>query len=102
MTTSSVTATTTVMVTATAFGVSRTGILTVIPATEPPVADTVEITHATWKRGILRITATSTNPDAILSVYLTASDSFMFTLTNLGGGRYRPGDNGCPIPCRSP
>lgn len=87
VTTSSVTATTAVTVTATAFGVSRTGTLTVTPGT-PPAADTVEITRADWKRGILRINATSTNPDAILDVYLTSSDSFMFTLTNLGGGRY--------------
>jgi hypothetical protein len=87
VTTSAVTATTAVDVTATAFGVSRTGTLTVIPGT-PPAADTVRITRAEWKRGLLRIEATSTNPNAILSVYLTASDSFMFTLTNLGGGRY--------------
>jgi hypothetical protein len=88
VTTSAVTATTTVTVAATAFGISRTGTLTVTPSTTPPVTDTVRIRRAEWNRGLLRIEATSTNPNAILSVYLTASDSFMFTLTNLGGGRY--------------
>jgi hypothetical protein len=87
VTTSAVTAQTAVDVTATAFGISRTGTLTVIAGT-PPAADTVRITRATWRRGLLRIEATSTNPSAILSVYLTSSDSLMFTLTNLGGGRY--------------
>lgn len=87
VTTSAVTTTTTVTVTATAIGVSRTGTLTVVPG-GPPVADTVRITRAEWNRGMLRINATSTNPNAILSVYLTVSNSFMFDLTNLGGGRY--------------
>ncbi|MEU9884028.1 hypothetical protein AB0M95_04950 [Sphaerisporangium sp. NPDC051017] len=88
VTTASVSAGTTVTVTATAFGVTRTGTLTVVPATTPPVPDVVQIKRATWKDRLLRIEATSTNPDAILSVYLTSSDSFMFRLTNLGGGRY--------------
>ncbi|HEY0636818.1 MAG TPA: hypothetical protein VGD67_04165 [Pseudonocardiaceae bacterium] len=87
VTTAAVTTTRTVTITATAFGVTRTGTLTVTPGT-PPAADTVRITRAEWDRGRLRISATSTNPDAILGVYLTASDSFMFTLTNLGNGRY--------------
>ncbi len=86
--TTAVTVDTVVTVTATAFGVTRTGTLTVTPATAPPSTDTVRITTATWKSGILRIDATSTNPNAILSVHLTVSDSFMFTLTNLGKGRY--------------
>jgi len=88
VTTSNVSVTTTVTVTGTAFGVTRTGTITVVPATGPPQTDVVRITRATWRRGLLRIDATSTNPNAILSVYLTASDSFMFELTNLGGGRY--------------
>ena len=59
------------------------------PATAPPVNDTVTIQQALWQAGILKISATSNNPNAILSVYLTASNSFMFTLTNLGGGRFQ-------------
>ena len=47
------------------------------------------ITRAQWNTGILRVEATSNNPDAILSVYLTASDSFMFGLTAVGGGKYQ-------------
>jgi hypothetical protein len=47
----------------------------------------VRITRATWDRGRLRIEATSTNPNAILSVH-SRSGAFMFTLTNRGGGRY--------------
>src|SRR5262249_50489468 len=87
--TSAVTAPTVVTIMATAFGVSRTATLTVTPATAPPVSDTVTIIRAQWSVGILRIQATSTNPNAILSVYLTASNSFMFNLTNIGGGRFQ-------------
>jgi hypothetical protein len=88
VTTTAVTSTTTVTVTATADGITATGTLTLTPGTPPP-ADTVRVTKARWNRGILQIQATSTNPDAILSVFGTASDSFMFTLTNIGGGRYQ-------------
>jgi hypothetical protein len=84
--TSSVTTSTNVTVTATWFGVTRTATITVTPGT-PPAADVVRITKATWKRGLLTIEATSTNPNAILSVYSRAGN-FMFDLTNKGGGRY--------------
>ena len=89
MTTTSVTTTTVVTIMATAFGVSRMATITVTPATAPPVSDTVAIQQALWQAGILKISATSTNPNAILFVYLTASNSFMFNLTNLGGGRFQ-------------
>ena len=87
VTTSAVTAVTTVTVTASAFGNTVSGTLTVTPGT-PPAADVVRIRKATWKAGLLRIEATSTNPNAILGVYLTASNSFMFNLDNDGNGRY--------------
>ncbi|MEV4512225.1 hypothetical protein AB0K00_25080 [Dactylosporangium sp. NPDC049525] len=45
------------------------------------------ITKARWKARLLTIEATSTNPNAILSVY-SQSGSFMFNLTNKGGGKY--------------
>ncbi|MEU5943883.1 hypothetical protein ABZ807_33140 [Micromonospora sp. NPDC047548] len=45
------------------------------------------ITKARWKSRLLTIEATSTDPNAILSVY-GQSGEFMFTLTNRGGGRY--------------
>ena len=89
VTTKAVTSPTVVTIMATAFGVSRTGTLTITPATAPPVSDTVTITRALWSASILRIEATSTNPNAILNVHLTVNDSFMFTLTNLGGGRFQ-------------
>ena len=47
----------------------------------------MRITKASWKRGLLTIEATSTNVNAILSVY-SAAGNFMFDLTNKGGGRY--------------
>lgn len=89
VTTAPVTAPTTVTVTATApaLGTTATGTITVTPGT-PPAADTVRITKAKWKARLLEITATSTNPNAILSVFLTSSGGFMFTLTNNGNGRY--------------
>ncbi|MBB5872743.1 hypothetical protein F4553_006177 [Allocatelliglobosispora scoriae] len=86
LSTSAVTAPTTITVTARWFSVTRTATVTVTPGTPPP-ADTVRITRATWKSGLLRIEATSTNVNAILSVYSSAGN-FMFTLTNNGGGRY--------------
>ncbi len=89
VTTTSVTTTTVVTIMATAFGVNRMATITVTPATAPPVNDTVAIQQALWQAGILKISATSNNPNAILSVYLTASNSFMFNLTNLGGGRFQ-------------
>lgn len=89
VTTASVTTTRSVTVTATVDGGSASGTLTITPATAPPTSDTVTITRAQWNTGILRVEATSSNPDAILSVYLTASDSFMFGLTNTGGGKYQ-------------
>ena len=84
--TSTVPTATSVTITARWFGVTRTATVTVTPGT-PPAADVVRITKATWKRGLLTIEATSTNPNAILSVY-SRSGSFLFDLTNTGGGRF--------------
>jgi hypothetical protein len=84
--TSTVSAPTSVTVTASWFAVTRTATITVMPGAAP-AADVVRITKATWKRGLLTIEATSTNPNAILSVY-SAQGSFLFDLTNKGGGRY--------------
>lgn len=75
-----------VTITAKWFGVTRTTTVTVRPGT-PPAADVVRITKATWRKGLLTIEATSTNPNAILSVF-SAQLNFMFDLTNKGGGRY--------------
>src|SRR5438128_5196042 len=86
VTTSAVSATTTATITATWFSVTRTATVTVTPGAPAP-ADRVAISNATWDAGLLTIQATSTNPEAILSVY-SSSGAFMFTLTNQGGGRY--------------
>jgi hypothetical protein len=86
VTTSAVAASTSVTITARWFGVTRRTTLTVLPGAPAP-ADRVAIQRARWKRGLLTIEATSTNPNAILSVH-SQSGAFMFTLTNLGGGRY--------------
>jgi hypothetical protein len=86
LSTSPVGASTSVTITARWFDVTRTATITVTPGT-PPAADVVRITRATWKSGLLRIEATSTNPNAILSVF-SRSGNFMFTLTNNGGGKF--------------
>ena len=86
VTTSAVSATTTVTITATWFSVTRTATVTLNPGAPAP-PDSVAIKNATWDAGLLTIEATSTNPNAILSVY-TQSGGFMFTLTNQGGGCY--------------
>ena len=84
--TSAVSATTTATITATWFGVTRTATVTLNPGAPAP-PDRVAIREASWDARLLTIAATSTNPNAILSVY-TQSGGFMFTLTNQGGGRY--------------
>ncbi|GAA4360621.1 hypothetical protein [Angustibacter luteus] len=84
--TSPVTSATAVTVTASWFGLTRTATVVVTPGA-PPAADVVRITKATWKKGLLTIEATSTNPNAILTVF-SASGAPLFDLTNKGGGRY--------------
>jgi len=87
--TSRVAAATPVTITATWFGKTASVTVTVVPGTPPP-PDTVRITKAQWKpigiNGQLTIEATSTNPNAILSVFI--GGGFAFDLTNNGGGRY--------------
>jgi hypothetical protein len=84
--TSAVSSSTPVTITARWFDVTRTATVTITPGS-PPAADVVRITKASWKRGLLTIEATSTNPNAILSVF-SSQGNFMFNLTNKGGGRY--------------
>jgi hypothetical protein len=87
ITTFPVASTTTVAITATVGGVSRSGTLTVTPGT--PVTDTVRITRAEDKKGLLRIEAASTNPNAILSWYVGDDSADAERMTNEGGGRYQ-------------
>lgn len=58
VTTAAVTTSTAVTVTASAFGVSTTGTLTVTPAAGPPTTDTVRVTQASWRKRELRIAVT--------------------------------------------
>src|SRR3954469_17457651 len=83
--TSAVTSTRTVTITASWFALTRTTTITVTPGA-PPAADRVTITKARWKSGLLIVEATSTNFNAILSVYI--GGGFAYELTNRGGGRY--------------
>ena len=87
--TSRVTTATPVTITATWFGKTATVTVTVTPGTPPP-PDVVRITKAQWKQvginGVLTVEATSTKPNAILSVFI--GGGFVFDLTNNGGGRY--------------
>jgi hypothetical protein len=87
--TSRVTAATPVTITGTWFGKTASVTVTVTPGT-PPLPDTVRITKAVWKpvgiSGQLTVQATSTNPNAILSVFI--GGGFAYDLTNNGGGRY--------------
>ena len=86
VTTSAVSADTTVTITAKWFNLTRTTTITLTPG-PPAAADKVAIQTATWKKGLLTIKATSTNPNAILSVFSSAGN-FMFELTNNGGGKF--------------
>lgn len=86
VTTAPVSANTTVTITAKWFDLTRTTTITLTPGPPAP-PDRVAIQTATWKKGLLTIKATSTNPNAILSVFSSAGN-FMFELTNDGGGRF--------------
>jgi hypothetical protein len=54
-------------------------------------ADTVSIQLAEYSAGNdeLRVEATGSNASATLSVYVTSTNTFIGTLRNEGGGRYR-------------
>ncbi len=63
------------------------------PTRTPTTAasDTVSIQRAEYSAGSdeLRVEATSSNASATLSVYVTSTNTFIGTLRNEGGGRYR-------------
>jgi hypothetical protein len=87
-----VSAATTATITATWFGRTASTVVTVSPG-PPPAADRVTIKKAEWKpgpgpNGTLRIEATSTNPNAILTVFTGTGGSPGFDLTNNGGGKF--------------
>ncbi|MBZ5557596.1 MAG: hypothetical protein LAO77_10025 [Acidobacteriia bacterium] len=65
-------------------GTSTSATLTVMPT------DTLHVTSATWSKStqLLTITATSTNPQAIVAVLNANGNVPLGTMTNLGGGGY--------------
>jgi hypothetical protein len=83
-------------------GVTQSAALNVISS-----ADYVAIGQAAYfkSRRLLRVSATSTDPSAVLRVYATASGTLIGTLSNLGDGRYsgqfRPLSNPQHITVRS-
>jgi hypothetical protein len=88
--TAAVTANTPVTITATWFGVTKSTTITVAPG-NAPAADVVAIQKARCKimppGCLLQVEATSTNPNAILSVF-SETGALLFQLTNNGGGKY--------------
>jgi hypothetical protein len=86
-----VSAQTSVTITATWIGIVKTTVLTVKPGA-PPAADKVAIQKARCQAKtngcLLSIEATSSNPNAILTVYNGDTNNPLFTMTNNGGGRY--------------
>jgi hypothetical protein len=71
----------------------RSVIVSVVPATAAQVADTVTIQKAQYKfvggrGGTIDISARSTNPNAILTVYFDSSGYAAFTLDNKGAGAF--------------
>jgi hypothetical protein len=88
--TQTVTASSSVTISAAYGGVSKTATLTVT-AQPPPATDTVAIQVAEYASGNrqLRVEATSSNASATLRVYASATNTLIGTLRNEGGGRYR-------------
>lgn len=67
-----------------AAAVSGTGSISVSPT------DNLKLTSATFSKStqVLTVNATSTNPQAILSVILASNNSVLGVMSNLGGGNY--------------
>ncbi|HEY6807020.1 MAG TPA: VCBS repeat-containing protein [Pyrinomonadaceae bacterium] len=91
--TTTVAATTSVSISATFGGLTRTTTLTLNaqPAPPPPPsADTLRISRAEYDSGKqkLRVEATSTSANATLQVFNTSTGQSLGTLSNSGGGRY--------------
>ncbi|MBV8857520.1 MAG: hypothetical protein JOZ02_11365 [Acidobacteria bacterium] len=85
--TNPVTASSTVTISASFGGITRTATLTVTP---PVAVDTVAIQVAEYASGNreLRVQATSSNSSATLKCYVTSTNVLIGTLQNDGGGRY--------------
>jgi hypothetical protein len=91
--TTTVTTATSVVISGSFNGVTRSATLTVNPvaAPPPPSTDTVRITRAEFEssKRTLRVEATSTSSSATLRVFVTSTGALLGTLSNSGGGQYR-------------
>jgi hypothetical protein len=91
--TSPVSSSTVVTLSGTAGGITKTTTLGVNASapTPPPAADSVSVARAeyTTSKRQLRVEATSTNPSATLTAYVTSTGATLGPLTNNGGGNYR-------------
>ena len=87
VTTSVVTATTSVNIMGMFNGLQRSATLTV---TTPPVGDTVTITRAEYvsSKRSLHVEATSNGVGAVLKLYVTSTNTLIGSLNAVGGGRY--------------
>ena len=77
--------------TPTALPLTSTSVPSSPTATRTAAADTVSIQLAEYSAGNdeLRVEATGSNSGAVLSVYVTSTNTLIGTLQNEGGGRYR-------------
>ena len=94
--TTAVSASTAVTITAAYGGISRSATLTVNASAPPPppppaATDTVSITKAeyTASQKQLRLEARSSSASATLKAYVTSTGALIGTLTNAGGGTYK-------------
>jgi hypothetical protein len=87
VTTTPVSVSTTVNISATYGGLTKTATLTVLPLVK---SDTIAITLAQYRLSSkkLLVQATSTSATATLKVYVTATGQIIGTLKNNGGGKY--------------
>ena len=74
-------------------GIVKSVVVNVIPATAPPVADTIAVQRARFqfvggRGGNIEVQATSSNPNAILSVWFLPGNFEGFLLVNNGGGNF--------------
>lgn len=68
-------------------GTTETTTFTVVPGTPPP-PDTVRIRDAEWHECILEFEATSSHPDAIMTVHIEGADGVVMRLMPDSDGRY--------------
>ena len=101
VTTRAVSANTTVTITAKWFDITRTTTITLTPGAASPRRTSVAIQTATWKQGLLTIKATSTNPNAILSVFSKRRATSCSSCTTTAAASSPTSAGSSPTPSRS-